>query len=58
MTVQVHRTEIFGIEKSAFAEECFSAAESVGGDADLPPRRGDAAAAVCCWYPVNMGRVD
>lgn len=58
VTVQVLRTEIVGIEKSAFAEEYSSAAGSVGGDAGLPPRRGDAAAAVCCWYPVNVGRVD
>lgn len=47
VAVQVHRTGIVGTEKSAFAEECFS-----------PPRHDDAAAAVCCWYPVNVGRVD
>lgn len=58
MAVQVHRTGIVGIGKSAFAEECFSAAGPVGSDADSPPRHDDAAAAVCCWYPVNVGRVD
>lgn len=57
MTVQVHQTEIVGTEKTTFAEESFSAG-TVGGDADSPPRLDDAAAAVCYWYLVDMGRVD
>lgn len=48
MNVQVHQTEIVGIEKTTFAEESYSAAGPVGGDGDSPPRHDDAAAAVCC----------
>lgn len=57
MTVQVHQTEIFGIEKRTFAEEtCSAAAGPAEHDyADSTPRREDAA--VCCWYPRSMGRV-
>lgn len=57
MTVQVHQTEIVGTEKTTFAEESFSAGP-VGVDADSLPRLDDAAAAVCYWYLVDMGRVD
>lgn len=57
MTVQVHQTEIFGNEKRTFAEETFSAAAGLAEHdyADSPIRRDDAA--VCCWYPMGMGRV-
>lgn len=56
MTVQVHQTEIFGIEKRTFAEEtCSAAAGPAEHDyADLP-RRDDAA--VCSWYLRSVGRV-
>lgn len=56
MTVQVHQTAIFGIEKRTFAEETFSAAAGPAEHdyADSPPRHDYAA--VCCWYP-SMGRV-
>lgn len=58
MNVQVHQTEIVGIETTTFAKESYSAVGLGGGDADLPLRRDDAVVAVCCWYPLDMSRVD